>query len=202
MLNWVGMLSVYVDYSPPCPKQPLTYYPHTSGLALESLITLLTVKFIPFFMILWIIGEALTYFAYMTAIITSPAVNVSIPIFPIEVLPLVFRYGYATPFYNISHAMRCILFGTKNTRSSHVHSPNIRFPSHHVLSYYSRPQLRYLNSLGRYFVYYAAVDPVDCAAEGYNCGTGTSAAGDCLGSATRQEDGEESNWRSITIKFE
>ncbi|KAG6909241.1 hypothetical protein DXG01_001423 [Tephrocybe rancida] len=77
MLNWIGMLSV--------------------GLALESLMTLLTVKFIPFFMIIWII------------------VNVSVCIFPIEVLPVFFRYGYAVPFYNVSHAVRCIVFGTKNT---------------------------------------------------------------------------------------
>ncbi|KAF8073458.1 hypothetical protein FPV67DRAFT_1736907, partial [Lyophyllum atratum] len=77
MLNWVGMLAV--------------------GLALESLLTLLTQRFMPFFMIIWIIA------------------NVSVCIFPIEVLPVVFRYGYAMPFYNVSHAVRCIVFGTKNT---------------------------------------------------------------------------------------
>ncbi|PPQ93065.1 hypothetical protein CVT25_011941 [Psilocybe cyanescens] len=67
------------------------------GLALESLMTLLTVKGIPFFMITWIIS------------------NVSVCIFPIEVMPVVFRYGYAAPFYNVSRAMRTIVFGTKNT---------------------------------------------------------------------------------------
>lgn len=77
MLNWVGMLAV--------------------GLALESLLTLLTIRFMPFFMITWIIA------------------NVSVCIFPIEVLPSVFRYGYAMPFYNVSHAVRCIVFGTKNS---------------------------------------------------------------------------------------
>ncbi|KAF5369660.1 hypothetical protein D9615_010234 [Tricholomella constricta] len=76
MLNWVGMLSV--------------------GLALEALITLFTARFIPFFMIIWII------------------VNVSVCLQPIEVLPVVYRYGYAVPFYNVSHAVRCIVFGTKN----------------------------------------------------------------------------------------
>lgn len=45
----------------------------------------------------------------------SSSVNVSVCIFPIEVMPIVFRYGYATPFYNVSHAVRCIVFGTKNT---------------------------------------------------------------------------------------
>jgi hypothetical protein len=29
---------------------------------------------------------------------------------PIEVLPAVYHYGYATPFYNVSHAIRCIIF--------------------------------------------------------------------------------------------
>lgn len=81
MLSYVGMLSV--------------------GLALESLVTLLTIKFIPFFMIMWII------------------VNISVCIFPIEVLPRVFHYGYAAPFYNVSRAMRTIVFGTKNELGLH-----------------------------------------------------------------------------------
>lgn len=33
---------------------------------------------------------------------------------PIEVLPRIFRYGYAMQFYNVSGAVRTILFGTKN----------------------------------------------------------------------------------------
>ncbi|KAG5641496.1 hypothetical protein DXG03_005093, partial [Asterophora parasitica] len=76
MLNWAGMLSV--------------------GLALESLLTLLTVRFIPYFMILWII------------------INVSVCVFPIEVMPIFFRYGYAMPFFNVSQAVRTIVFGTRN----------------------------------------------------------------------------------------
>ncbi|KAF8972086.1 hypothetical protein BDZ97DRAFT_1011209 [Flammula alnicola] len=77
MLNWIGMLSV--------------------GLALESLITVLHAKFIPFFMILWII------------------VNVSVCVFPISILPWFYHYGYAAPFYNISNSIRSIAFGTRNT---------------------------------------------------------------------------------------
>ncbi|KAF9484292.1 hypothetical protein BDN70DRAFT_989742 [Pholiota conissans] len=76
MLNYVGMLAL--------------------GLSLEAMITLLTVRFIPFFM--------------LTLIIT----NVSVCVFPIEILPSFFRYGYGMPFYNISHAMRTIVFATKN----------------------------------------------------------------------------------------
>ncbi|KAF9044944.1 hypothetical protein BJ165DRAFT_1347224 [Panaeolus papilionaceus] len=66
------------------------------GLALESLMTILTQKGIPFFMITWIIA------------------NISVSTFPIEVLPIIFRYGYAAPFYNVSRAMRTVIFGTKN----------------------------------------------------------------------------------------
>ncbi|KAJ7138271.1 hypothetical protein C8R44DRAFT_976059 [Mycena epipterygia] len=76
MLNWAGMLAC--------------------GLALEALITLLTPRFIPFFLLLWIIT------------------NVSVCVFPLQVLPHVYRYGYAFPFYNISRAVRTIVFRTKN----------------------------------------------------------------------------------------
>ncbi|KAH6910148.1 hypothetical protein BKA70DRAFT_1560776 [Coprinopsis sp. MPI-PUGE-AT-0042] len=77
MVNWIGTLAV--------------------GLALESMITLLTPKGIPFFMLLWIIA------------------NLSTCIFPLQVLPKIFRYGYAMPFYNLSRALRTIVFGTKNS---------------------------------------------------------------------------------------
>jgi len=76
MLNWAGMAAV--------------------GLALETMMTLLTARFIPFFMIFWII------------------VNVSVCVFPIEMLPRIFHYGYAIPFYNLSRAFRTITFNTKN----------------------------------------------------------------------------------------
>ncbi|EKM78185.1 hypothetical protein AGABI1DRAFT_75662 [Agaricus bisporus var. burnettii JB137-S8] len=76
MLNWAGMMAV--------------------GLALESMITLLTTRFIPFFMITWILS------------------NVSVCIAPIQVLPGIYRYGYAAPFYNLSRGFRTIAFSTKN----------------------------------------------------------------------------------------
>ncbi|KAG1734751.1 uncharacterized protein EDB91DRAFT_586266 [Suillus paluster] len=66
------------------------------GLALESMITILTVKFIAVFLILWIIS------------------NVSVSFYPIEVLPAVFRYGFAMPFYNVSSTVRTVIFNTKN----------------------------------------------------------------------------------------
>jgi len=76
MLNWIGMLAC--------------------GLALDAMITLLTVRFVPFFLIVWIIS------------------NVSVSVFPLQVLPHIYRYGYAFPFYNISRAVRSIVFSTKN----------------------------------------------------------------------------------------
>ena len=66
------------------------------GLAMEAMITLLTPAFAPFFLILWIIS------------------NVSVCYFPIELLPAVFRYGYAAPFYNVSRTVRTIVFDTRN----------------------------------------------------------------------------------------
>ncbi|KAJ7804958.1 hypothetical protein B0H14DRAFT_3773198 [Mycena olivaceomarginata] len=76
MLNWMGMLAC--------------------GLALEAMITLLTTRFVPFFLIIFIIT------------------NVSVSVFPLAVLPHIYRYGYAFPFYNISRAVRSIVFRTKN----------------------------------------------------------------------------------------
>ncbi|KAJ7073742.1 hypothetical protein C8F01DRAFT_1075468 [Mycena amicta] len=66
------------------------------GLALESMLTLLTLRFIPFFLLLWIIS------------------NLAVGVFPIAVLPHVYRYGYAFPVYNVSRTVRAVVFGTKN----------------------------------------------------------------------------------------
>ncbi|KAF9447255.1 hypothetical protein P691DRAFT_707098 [Macrolepiota fuliginosa MF-IS2] len=71
------------------------------GLAIESMLTLLTPKFIPFFLLTWIIA------------------NVATCAFPIEALPILYRYGYASPFYNMSKAARTIVFGTRNRVGFH-----------------------------------------------------------------------------------
>ncbi|MDV2583619.1 DUF3533 domain-containing protein, partial [Alkalibacillus haloalkaliphilus] len=84
-----------------------------SGLALESLLTLITIRFMPFFMIMWIISMSPLLNTFVVPL-TWISANVSVCMFPVEVLPVVFRYGYAMPFYNVSHAVRCIVFGTKN----------------------------------------------------------------------------------------
>jgi hypothetical protein len=114
MLSYVGMLSVYassVILSSPANSS-------FSGLALESLVTLLTVKFIPFFMLMWIISAFLSLTRCVLPLTARLLANISVCIFPIEVLPRIFRYGYASPFYNVSRGMRTIVFGTKNERSS------------------------------------------------------------------------------------
>lgn len=66
------------------------------GLAVEALITILTPRFIPYFLVLWLIA------------------NISVSSSPIEMLPGVFRYGYAFPFYNLSKTFRTIIFNTKD----------------------------------------------------------------------------------------
>nr|GAT60486.1 predicted protein [Mycena chlorophos] len=73
-----------------------------SGLAIESMVTILTLKFVPFFLLLWIIS------------------NVSITFFPIEVLPALYGYGWVWPMFNVSQAVRAIVFGTKNTIAINV----------------------------------------------------------------------------------
>ncbi|KAI0049875.1 hypothetical protein FA95DRAFT_1537385 [Auriscalpium vulgare] len=66
------------------------------GFGVEAMITILTPRFLPFFLLLWIIS------------------NVSVCYFPIELLPRVYHYGYAMPFYNVQQAVRTIVFNTKN----------------------------------------------------------------------------------------
>ena len=44
--------------------------------------------------------------------------NVSVSFYPPPLLPAFYRYGYATPFYNVGQAIRCIVFGTRNQSTS------------------------------------------------------------------------------------
>jgi hypothetical protein len=41
-------------------------------------------------------------------------VNVSVSLFPIEIMPTIYRYGYAMPFYNVQRVVRTVLFSTRN----------------------------------------------------------------------------------------
>lgn len=116
MLNYVGMLSLYV------PFHAIAVVGTTelillvaSGLALESMLTLLTEKFIPFFMLLWIISMSSCQASKLKTNIHLKA-NVSVTALPIELLPRIFHFGYAMPFYNISKGIRTIVFGTHNER--------------------------------------------------------------------------------------
>ncbi|KAI0065678.1 hypothetical protein BV25DRAFT_1821336 [Artomyces pyxidatus] len=66
------------------------------GLAVEAVITILTTKFVTFFLLLWVVANAAVCFL------------------PPELLPGVYRYAYASPFYNVQQAVRTIVFNTKN----------------------------------------------------------------------------------------
>ncbi|KAK0485965.1 hypothetical protein IW261DRAFT_1453011 [Armillaria novae-zelandiae] len=66
------------------------------GLALEALMPLFTAKFIQLFLMLWIIS------------------NISTCLLPLDILPGLYAYGHAAPFYNISRAVRTIVFSTRN----------------------------------------------------------------------------------------
>jgi hypothetical protein len=76
MIQWIGMLAL--------------------GYACETMMILLTPRFMPLFLLLWIVLDA------------------SVALWPIEILPGFFRYGYAMPFYNMAQGIRTVLFGTKS----------------------------------------------------------------------------------------
>lgn len=40
--------------------------------------------------------------------------------YPIEMLPIIFRYGFAMPFYNVSDTVRAVVFNTKNQSTSNI----------------------------------------------------------------------------------
>lgn len=65
MLNYCGMLAVYAFLVLGKLNDRLNclfFLLSTSGLVLESMITLLTMRFIPFFMLVWILGNNHPYF--------------------------------------------------------------------------------------------------------------------------------------------
>ncbi|PPR00314.1 hypothetical protein CVT24_004601 [Panaeolus cyanescens] len=66
------------------------------GLAVEAVVLALPLPLVPFLIMLLIIS------------------NVAVVANPIEVLPHIYRYGYAMPFYNMSKGIRTILFATHN----------------------------------------------------------------------------------------
>ncbi|KLT42363.1 hypothetical protein CC85DRAFT_285597 [Cutaneotrichosporon oleaginosum] len=66
------------------------------GLATEVFITLVGPKFVSFTLIPLII------------------VNVSVAALPYELQPWIYRYGVAMPFNNANHAIRFLIFGTRN----------------------------------------------------------------------------------------
>ncbi|KAG8735063.1 hypothetical protein FRC10_011020 [Ceratobasidium sp. 414] len=66
------------------------------GLATEAMITILTPRFMAFFLIPLII------------------VNVPVATLPFDLQPWFYQYGHAFPIFNNTQAVRTILFNTKN----------------------------------------------------------------------------------------
>ncbi|GAA5927676.1 SNG1 family protein [Sporobolomyces koalae] len=66
------------------------------GGAMESMITLLTMKFFPFFLITWIL------------------LNITSSFFPASIMPNWYRYGYAMPFFQSTDACKHIFWGARN----------------------------------------------------------------------------------------
>ena len=80
---------------------------------MEAVITLLPIPVLPFFILLFIIGVFNKNF-YLFIYTDTNQANVAVCAFPIEILPRIYRYGYAMPFYNVSRGIRTVLFATKN----------------------------------------------------------------------------------------
>ncbi|CEL62334.1 Nitrosoguanidine resistance protein SNG1 OS=Saccharomyces cerevisiae (strain ATCC 204508 / S288c) GN=SNG1 PE=1 SV=1 [Rhizoctonia solani AG-1 IB] len=66
------------------------------GLATEAMVTILTPRFMAFFLIPLIIS------------------NVSVAVLPFELQPWFYKYGYGFPIFNNTQSVRTILFDTKN----------------------------------------------------------------------------------------
>ncbi len=47
-------------------------------------------------------------------LVKLPIANVSVCVYPLVLLPGVYRYGYAMPFYNVQQTIRSLIFGTRN----------------------------------------------------------------------------------------
>lgn len=123
------------------------------GLALESLIVLLK-QFIAFFLITWIIG-ALINSVYLYYLIYFPPVNVSVNLYPLEVLPRFFHYGYGAPFYNFNKIIRTVVFGTKN--NGKTYGPNVS-----ILTYiFSWTALWRAHRMGRRLVHHSCHNSVE-----------------------------------------
>lgn len=77
------------------------------------MLTLVGIKFLPMFLLLWIMCTFIRP-GHIRRADPITVANVSVVAFPIEVLPIIYRYGYAAPCYCISKIARTIIFGTKN----------------------------------------------------------------------------------------
>jgi hypothetical protein len=60
----------------------------------------------------------LNYGHQLTRMFTISPANVSVCVFPSQLLPSIYRYGYAMPFYNVQQTVRAIVFGTRDQSAS------------------------------------------------------------------------------------
>jgi hypothetical protein len=48
-------------------------------------------------------------------------------VYPLEMLPKFYHYGYGAPYYNMTRIVRTIVFGTRDPRASPLSFHNIPF---------------------------------------------------------------------------
>ena len=126
MLNWVGMLSVCVLLDHHI-NISLT---HTcSGLALESLVTILTARYIPFFMILLIIG---TEFSILSSFMSLLVFRLILIILFQQTFPCAFTQSPCYLVYITTAMVR--LFITSRSRYERSYSEQRILVSGNILS--------------------------------------------------------------------
>lgn len=154
MLNYVGMLSVWVAYY--LCLSPINWGDLYQGTGIGISNNDLDGSIYSFLYDTLDNRYASIVFTLFYSHALGNAVDVSVCIFPIDVLPRIYHYGYAAPFYNISRSTRSIVFGTKNTRKSFASTrPHVvKFVNSRWI--YSRSEFWRPLFVGHHLLYYSA----------------------------------------------
>jgi len=96
-------------------------------------------------------------------------VNVSVCVFPPALLPGVYSYGYATPFYNVQQAVRTIVFGTRDQCALPSCLRTFLFLTEMVSTFGSGTQLWSTDRLDSRLVVHTGFIPVHQTASGGSC---------------------------------
>jgi len=147
----------------------------------DSFVTILPLPALPFFIFLWIIC-AHHFFCYLLyPDLIEHLANISVCAFPIDILPSVYRYGYAFPFYNVSRGIRTVIFATRNRGGEFVDQPHKRICLSNLLlcSWF---HFRSFDCMDRSFVFQYNFLPMDQAtkcdeATSGKCGPAKQASG-------------------------